>query len=351
MALRPRGQALRLAEGLPPRLEAHAPPETRGLARDEVRMLVAYRGGPDIRHASFRDLPALLDPGDVLVLNTSATVPAALRARRADGMELELHLSTPVPKADETRWVVELRRDHMPFRAGRAGETLALPAGARAELLAPYLAGPRLWVAELRLPAPLLPYLAEHGHPVRYRYVPEEVPLADYQTVYATEPGSAEMPSAGRPFSHELVTRLVAGGVVVAPILLHTGVSSLETGEAPYPEWFSVSQSTARLVTATRRWGGRVIAVGTTAVRALETVAGPDGRVEAGEGWTDLVVTPERGVRAVDGLLTGWHEPEASHLLMLEALAGEGLLERSYRAAREHGYLWHEFGDAHLILP
>ena len=159
------------------------------------------------------------------------------------------------------------------------------------------------------------------------------------------------MPSAGRPFSHELLTELVACGVVVAPLVLHTGVSSLEVGERPYPEWFRVPPSTARLVTATRRWGGRVLAVGTTVVRALESASRRDGSVEAAEGWTDLVVTPDRGVRLVDGLLTGWHEPEASHLLMLEAIAGPELLERSYVAAREHGYLWHEFGDAHLILP
>jgi S-adenosylmethionine:tRNA ribosyltransferase-isomerase len=169
--------------------------------------------------------------------------------------------------------------------------------------------------------------------------------------VYANEPGSAEMPSAGRPFTAELVTELVARGVLFAPLLLHTGVSSPERGERPYPERYRVPESTARLVNAVRAWGGRVIAVGTTAVRALETVAAPDGSVRAGAGRTTLVVTPERGLWAVDGLLTGWHEPESSHLMLLEASAGPGLLARSYDAARERGYLWHEFGDVHLILP
>ena len=141
-------------------------------------------------------------------------------------------------------------------------------------------------------------YLADHGHPIRYGYVPREWPLDAYQTVFATEPGSAEMPSAGRPFTPELITRLVAAGVQIAPIVLHTGVSSLERHEAPYPERYAVPETTARLVNATRWWGGRVIAVGTTVVRALETVADEAGAIAAGEGWTRLVVTPERGLHA-----------------------------------------------------
>jgi S-adenosylmethionine:tRNA ribosyltransferase-isomerase len=194
-------------------------------------------------------------------------------------------------------------------------------------------------------------YLARHGSPIRYRYVPEAHPLADYQTAYAIEPGSAEMPSAGRPLTPAVLTALVAKGVSVAPLILHTGVSSPERGERPYPERYSVPPSTARLVEATRRWGGRVIAAGTTVVRALETVAHADGTIEAGEGWTALVVTPDRGVRAVDGLITGWHEPEASHLDILHAVAARRLVESSYAAALQAGYLWHEFGDLHLIVP
>jgi S-adenosylmethionine:tRNA ribosyltransferase-isomerase len=159
------------------------------------------------------------------------------------------------------------------------------------------------------------------------------------------------MPSAGRPLSERVLTALVARGVAVAPVVLHAGVSSLEAGEAPGPEWFRVPPATARLVGATRAGGGRVVAVGTTVVRALETVAVAGGAVAPGEGWTRVVITPERGVRAVDGLLTGWHEPESSHLGMLEAVGGSALVERSYAAALEAGYLWHEFGDVHLLLP
>jgi S-adenosylmethionine:tRNA ribosyltransferase-isomerase len=352
-----------VAFDLPQRLEAHATPEERGLARDDVRMLVARGSDDRLIHSRARDLPDFLRAGDLVVINTSATLPAALPARRADGAELELRLSTPLPgtsgerRADELlrvcedRWVVELRHGDAAFEGARTGEVLDLPAGATARLEAPYLAGPRLWAARLRLPEPLMAYLAGHGAPIRYRYVPEAHPLADYQTAYAIEPGSAEMPSAGRPLTPAVLTALVAKGVSVAPLILHTGVSSPERGERPYPERYSVPPSTARLVEATRRWGGRVIAVGTTVVRALETVARADGTIEPGEGWTALVVTPDRGVRAVDGLITGWHEPEASHLDILHAVAGRRLIERSYAAALQAGYLWHEFGDLHLIVP
>jgi S-adenosylmethionine:tRNA ribosyltransferase-isomerase len=338
-----------LAFELPARLEAHAPPEARGLERDEVRLLVTERASGRMAGVRARDLPDVLAPGDLLVINTSATVPAAFRARRADGTALDLHVSTPLP--DSPHRLVELRRDGASFRGAHAGERLALPAGGVATLCAPYLGGARLWVAELRLPGPLEAYLARHGKPIRYRHIDGEWPLDAYQTVYATEPGSAEMPSAGRPISERVITRLVARGIAVAPVVLHAGVSSLEAGERPGPEWFRVPDATARLVETAREGAGRVIAVGTTVVRALESVVSPAGRVAAGEGWTRLVVTPERGVRAVDGLLTGWHEPESSHLDLLRAVGGAELVERSYRAALEGGYLWHEFGDVHLILP
>jgi S-adenosylmethionine:tRNA ribosyltransferase-isomerase len=331
---------------LPARLEADRPPA----ARDGVRLLVANRSDSSIVHSCFRDLPHFLAPGDLLVLNTSATLPAALPATRADGTELELRLSTPARGLDpDHSWIVELRRGEAPFAAAAVGEELILPAGATARILMP-CAAPRLWLARLELPQPLAAYLAEHGHAIRYRYVRDRWPLETYQNVYAVEPGSAEMASAGRPLTTELITRLVAGGVLVAPITLHTGVSSQERHERPYAERYRVSPQTARLANAVREWGGKVIATGTTVVRALETVAQPDGTLASGEGWTDLIVTPERGLWAIDGLLTGLHEPSSSHLDVLRAAAGEELLARSYEAALEHGYLWHEFGDSQLIL-
>jgi S-adenosylmethionine:tRNA ribosyltransferase-isomerase len=334
---------------LPRALEAHEPPEARGLERDAVRMLVAERATGRLDHRRARDLPGELASGDLVVVNTSATLPAALRARRASGDEVDLHLSVPMPGS--THRLVELRRDGARVRDGRPGEVLELPAGGRARLVAPYLSGPRLWAAALTLPAPLAAYLGHHGRPIRYRHVPRAWPLSEYQTVYALVPGSSEMPSAGRPLTTGLITALVARGIAVAPIVLHAGVSSPEEGEPPVPEPYRVPPATARLVEVTRRAGGRVVAVGTTVVRALETVAEPGGGVRAGEGFTRVLVTPRRGVRVVDGLLTGWHEPDAPHLSMLRAVGGADLVERSYAAALEAGYLWHEFGDVHLILP
>jgi S-adenosylmethionine:tRNA ribosyltransferase-isomerase len=342
-----------LAFTLPPALEAHEPPEARGLARDDVRLLVAERSTGAVSHASFRNLPGWLAPGDLLVVNTSATVPAAIPAQRADGSLAELRFSTAAPDTSGSEWwVVELRTEdgRAPLPA-RSGERIALAGGAAVEIAAPYGDGERLWIARLDAVAPLYRHLARHGRPIRYGYVPAAWPLEAYQSVFALEPGSAEMPSAGRPFTPELVTRLIARGVHIAPVTLHCGVSSPERHEAPYPERYAVPETTARLVNAVRWWGGRVIAVGTTAVRALETVARPDGSVSAGAGWTGLVIDADRGVRTVDGLITGWHEPEASHLAMLEAVAGDELLARSYEAALQAGYRWHEFGDSHLILP
>jgi S-adenosylmethionine:tRNA ribosyltransferase-isomerase len=332
----------------PIRLEAHEPPEARGVDRADVAMLVARRHDLEIVHARFHELPRFLSAGDLLVVNTSATLPAALDARLG-GRRVQLWLSAPAP---DGTWLVELRTsDRAPYPRPPLGALLDIPGGAHIQLLARFAGSERLSVARFELDEPLEDYLRRHGRPIRYRYVPEEWPLDTYQTAFALEPGSAEMPSAGRPFTAALVTELVARGVLVAPVTLHTGVSSPERGEPPLPERFGVPPATARLVNAVRGWNGRVIAVGTTVVRALETVAAADGTVSEGQGWTGLVVTPERGLLAVDGLLTGWHERESSHLALLEASAGVELVERSYRAALEHGYLWHEFGDLHLILP
>lgn len=330
---------------------AHDPPEARGLERDEVRLMVAT---PDrLRHVRFKDLPGFLTAGDVLAVNTSMTIPAALPARRCDGLLLELHVSTRLPAGVH---LAELRMPaghaSEPFFESRSGDELFLPAGGRARLLAPYPGSPvkRLWLATLSLPEDLFAYLARYGQPIRYGSVGQAWGLEHYQTVFARVPGSAEMPSAARPFSHRLVTGLVAKGVVFAPVVLHCAVSSLEGDEPPVEEFFAVPRHSARLVNEARAAGGRVIAVGTTTVRALETASDEAGTVHPGEGWTSLVITPERGVRVADGLITGWHEPQASHRHLIEALAGRDLLERSYAEAARLGYAFHEFGDSHLVL-
>jgi S-adenosylmethionine:tRNA ribosyltransferase-isomerase len=342
----------RLSFDLPPGLEASEPPEARGLTRDAVRMLVTRRASGEIEHTTFGSLPTHLEPGDLVVVNTSGTIPAAVNGFGADGTPVVVHLSTQL---DGDRWVVEPRRPSRRTTERWAGppppSRVVLGEGASLQLLAPYLDSSRLWVASLSLPQPVLTWLAVNARPIRYGYVDRAWPATAYQNVYATEPGSSEMPSAGRPFTPEIITRLVAKGVAVTPVVLHTGVASLERDETPYPEHAVVPFATTVRVNSTRAAGGRIIAVGTTVVRAIESAVGPEGELRPYDGWTDLVVTPERGVRVIDGLLTGWHEPEASHLLMLEAIVGRDLLARSYEASLEEGYLWHEFGDLHLVLP
>jgi S-adenosylmethionine:tRNA ribosyltransferase-isomerase len=329
---------------LPAEREAHDPPEARGVARDGVRLLVSRRATGQVSHHGFRDLPGLLLPGDLVVVNDTGTLPAQVRAGRG----LAVHFSTPLP---DGAWLVELRaitdKISRPNGPGFPAQVIDLPAGA-ALTLEGKVTG-RLWRA--RLSVAVVPYLLRYGIPIRYSYVSRDWPLASYQTVFARKPGSAEMPSASRPFTAPVVTDLVARGVLITPLTLHAGVSSLEADEDPYPEPYDVPPATARLVNHVRAHGGLVIAAGTTVVRALETAADDDGWVAPSAGWTSHVVTPQTGVRAVDGLLTGLHEPRSSHLRMLAAFAGPELLSSCYEAAITAGYLWHEFGDVHLLLP
>ncbi|MFI6289799.1 S-adenosylmethionine:tRNA ribosyltransferase-isomerase [Streptomyces sp. NPDC051018] len=370
---------------VPEELSAREPAEVRGRGRDDVRLMVSH--GARVSHHGFRELPALLRAGDVLVVNTSPTLPAAVNGRLG-GDAVVVHFST---RGDDGRWAVELRDPDgsgstRPRPGGPVGAVVRLPGGGWLVIEEPLVPGAeRLWWASVSVPegagtragpgSPVARYapgtaegvgtaegpegvpglLRRHGRPIRYAYTVRDQPLSAYQTVFALPSpdgsGSAEMPSAARPFTARLVAELVSRGVQFAPVVLHTGVASAEAHEPPYPERFEVPAATAWLVNAARAGGGRIVAVGTTAVRALESAAGPDGAVRAAAGWTGLVVTPERGVHAVDGLLTGLHEPAASHLLMLEAIAGRAAVGRAYEAALRRLYLWHEFGDLHLVLP
>lgn len=319
--------------------------------RDAVRLLVATP--ESLQHSTFADLGEHLAAGDLVVVNTSGTLPAGVVAHREDGRRAVVHFSTPLPTGE---WVVELRsatRDRV--ADGWAGERVTLPHGVTLTLREGWpghaRSGSRLWSAQIAVEGPVSAYLAAVGRPIRYGYVDEPQPLAAYQTVFARDPGSAEMPSAGRPFTADLVVSLVARGIVFAPLTLHTGVSSLESGETPLPERFVVPAPTARLVNQTRAAGGRIVAVGTTVTRALETVADEDGVLRPGAGWTDLVLGPDRPGRVVDGLITGWHDAEASHLLLLQAVAGRALVDAAYDTALAARYRWHEFGDSCLLLP
>jgi S-adenosylmethionine:tRNA ribosyltransferase-isomerase len=331
---------------------APAPAEARGAARDAVRLLVAEPGG--ISHATFRDLPQHLRAGDVVVVNNSATVAGEIDAVGPGG-PVVLHLAAPL---DDGSWIVEVRTAPDAARSvldAAAGHRFAA-GGLEVRLLEPYPRpgssptghGNRLW--RVRVLGDLQAHLAGAGRPIAYGYLDRRYPLTAYQSVFSTVPGSAEMPSAGRPFTRSLVTELVSRGVAVAPITLHTGLSSQEAGEAPQPERFEVSESTARQVNVVRAGGGRVVAAGTTVTRALESAVVGD-RLVARRGWTGRVVTPAEPPLVVTGLITGWHDPQASHLLLVEAVAGADLTQRAYDAAVAGRYLWHEFGDSALLLP
>ena len=311
--------------------------------------MVANRGAGTVEHREFRDLTEYLHEGDALVVNTSQTVPASIKAHNDDGAELKIHLASAKAK---DLWSVEIRTPN--GEGTKPGpdlgpQALHLPGGAVAHLLEKSYPAQRLRLAAIEGIGDVTEYLDRYGEPIRYG-PGQRWPISDYQTVFALEPGSAEMPSAGRPFTRDLVVRLVSLGVVVLPILLHTGVSSFEDHEYPGKETFRVPATTARVANTLRQAGGRIVAVGTTVLRALETAIEPDGTLRSSEGQTELLVTPESGVHAVDGLLTGWHEPRSSHLKLLEAVAGRELLQRCYEEALETGYLWHEFGDELLIL-
>ncbi len=346
---------------LPEHRFATEPAEHRGLGRDQVRLLVASGDPGVINHTRFDRLPDHLRPGDLVVVNNSRTVAAEFDATADGNWPVVVHLATEL---DDGTWVLELRTAPDAARpillAGIDQElTIDGELPVRIRLIEPYQVsgqrapagtGVRLWRAAITSDGPLTQFLARAGRPIEYGYLSRHWPLADYQTVFGTRPGSAEMPSAGRPFTTELVTRLVSSGVLFAPITLHTGVSSQEAGEGPQPERFEVPATTARLVNHVRAAGGRVIAVGTTVTRALESAADDEGFVFESRGWTEHVVGPEHPARVVDGLVTGLHNPDASHLLLVEAIAGARLSQQAYDAAVAGPYLWHEFGDACLIL-
>lgn len=335
---------------------APAPAEARGVARDGVRLLVADGETARIQHAIFRRLPDFLSPGDLLVVNASQTVAAELDAEYVGRGPVVVHLATPL---EDGEWVVELRTAPDAERAildAESGDQV-LVGDVELTLLAPYpvadssptSGGNRLWRASVG--GDLAAARSARGRPIAYGYLERRYPLADYQTVFGTRPGSAEMPSAGRPFTTAIVKRLLAKGVGVAAITLHTSVSSQEAGEAPLAERFEVPAATAAAVNAAKAAGGRIVAVGTTVTRALESAVDPAGRAIPVSGWTIRVVTPAEPPVLVDGLITGWHDPHASHLLLVEAVAGRELTQSAYDAAVAERYLWHEFGDSALLLP
>lgn len=332
---------LGIAPGL---IEATAPPERRGGARDGVRLLVTDRGTGTHAHACFSALASILRRGDLLVVNDSATLAAALPASRANGEAIALHVATRI---DSRLWMVE------PRAAVLCGDELRLPGGASAVMIAPVEPEhPRLWYAWFQLPLAMTAYLVQYGAPIRYGYVQRSFPLSDYQTMFARNgalDGSAEMPSAARPFTPRVMRALRRAGVGFATVTLHCGVASFERPERPGTERYAVGLAAADAVNRARAQGRRVIAIGSMALRALESAAS-DGAIAASSGWTDLVIDDRSAVHSVDGILTGFHDVGATHQSLLRAFLSEALLLDAYAEAAERGYHSHEFGDVHLIV-
>jgi S-adenosylmethionine:tRNA ribosyltransferase-isomerase len=381
---------------LPPELEAAAPPEARGLRRDHVRLLLVDRATGSVAHHRFHELPRLLAPGDLLVVNDSRTLPASLLGRTAAGEPLEVRLAARdgeggagpgeagtrpsqgggrhgtgeaeagtgerwaalvlgVP-ADGTDPALVATDARPPVPPVAAGERIVFAGGLAATVLGRHEeAAPLVWVAFDLAGERLAEALHRAGRPVRYAYVPRAWPLHHYQTLFAAGPGSAEMASAGRPFTVQTLRDLRDRGIGLATISLHAGLSTYgdpATDRRYIPaEPYLIPEATAAAVSANRAAGGRVIAVGTTVVRALETAAAGPGLVRPGAGVSRLRIGPGYRLAVVDGLLTGLHEPEASHLDLLAAFLDRSALDRAYAAALDSGYLWHEFGDVCLLLP
>jgi S-adenosylmethionine:tRNA ribosyltransferase-isomerase len=338
---------------LPKGLACPKPTEERNLRRDEVRLLVTTKAGA-IEHVTFQHFPVFLKKGDVLVVNTSATVAAAIPVLLPGRRKGRLHIST---KLNHQEWLIEIREiigtKTVRWKEGQEGMRLDLPAAAltlkkRFYQNAHWL---QLWVGDLNTDQPIDAWLAEQALPIQYENLDQQYPLAWYQTFFSFHPGSSEMPSAGRGFTVDVVKRLLRKGVVFAPVVLHTGVSSLEEQETPYPEYMEIDPISTSIINTAKRMGSRIIAVGTTSVRVIETVANQDGTVMPYRGNTELFIDESYSMKVADGLLTGFHEPRASHLNMLVSIGGFEQIDQAYREAINAGYFWHQFGDLHLILP
>jgi len=341
---------------LPEELLAKEPPEGRGISRDGVRLMVIDRSTHKVEHTHFDRIGRFLRTGDLLAFNTSRTLPASLDGRGSPvGPHVEIRLAGRLP--DDSWLALPLCRENGPsscsFKSGMKidfGQGLTGTLYGRSENIS------KLWnIRFSKSGTELMDLIYRIGRPIRYWYVPEQWNLDYYQNVYAKEPGSAEMPSAGRAFTWRLIFDLRSRGVEMAYVTLHAGLSSymeddLDREHPVSEEEYSIGEGAARKINLTHRRGGRVIAVGTTVVRALESAADSAGQVQPVGGYTRLRITADYKLRTVDGLLTGLHEPEASHLDLLASFLPDGRIREAYEEAIERGYLWHEFGDLNLIL-
>ena len=340
---------------LPQELAAKEPAERRGISRDEVRLMVIDPTQNNrVTHTKFNNLSKFLQPGDLLVFNSSRTLPASLKGCQVNGTCLEVRLAHKQP--DNSWLALLLCQQGEPFSCGlRNGMELDFGLGLTAKVEMPDSHIHRLWQIRFNhYGTELIDLFYRLGQPIRYSYVSAPWDLDYYQTVYAVEPGSAEMPSAGRAFTWKMLFDLKRQGIETTNIVLHTGLSSYVDDEldAQHPasqEEYSIDDLAAQKINQAKSRGNRIIAVGTTVVRALESVVNR-GKIIPQHGYTRLHINASHQLQTVDGLLTGMHEPEASHLDLLTAFLPAEQIQSAYQEAVAKQYLWHEFGDLNLIM-
>lgn len=336
---------------LPPERIAHYPSERR----DTSRLFVLPPEGP-VEHRRFADVTSLFEPGDVLVVNESKVFPARLVGRKPTGAEAEVFLVRPAAEgADPLVWEALVR----PGRKLKPGRTVEIGEDLLIEILDSTESGSR--IVRLETPLTIEQALAKHGRVPLPPYIdrePEPVDRERYQTVYAKERGSVAAPTAGLHFTHELLDRLAGQGVARAAVTLHVGIGTFRPIEAEDPaqhlmhaEHFSVSESAATQINEARAKGGRIWAVGTTAVRTLETVTTDEGVVEARAGSTRLFIRPPYSFKAIDGLITNFHLPRSTLLMLVASLGGYDRTMSAYAEAIREGYRFYSYGDAMALPP
>ncbi|MFD2923554.1 S-adenosylmethionine:tRNA ribosyltransferase-isomerase [Halobacillus naozhouensis] len=331
---------------IPEHLHASSPIERRGLDRDQVRMMLLDPVSGRRAHTNFRNIVDTFQAGDVLVLNQSRTIPSSLQASGTNG-EVEVRLAR---KIDDHRFEVLLVGKQY-----KEGEKLYFQDGLFAVVEKGGSEYP-LQVLKFKLSGmSLIEYIYDHGSPIYYEYVEDPWPLNDYQNVYSSTPGSIEMASAGRAFTWGTITELEQKGVKICYITLHTSLSYYENDRWPspssHPEPYTIPQETVTVINKAKQEGRQVAAVGTTVVRALESAFKNGQLTKQDSVLTYLYINQEHSLKVVDALLTGFHEPEASHLDLLTAFVKHEILIEAYHEAIEQQYLWHEFGDMNLIIP
>ncbi len=322
-------------------------------SRDESRLLVVPPAGA-FRHLRFRELTELVSPGDLLVVNESRVLPARLVGRKPTGAPAEILLTRPAAGTDPGLWEALVR----PGGKLKPGRTVVVADDVQVEIVDSLPGGGRL--VRLVTAGPVREAIERHGHVPLPPYIDREDEPLDrerYQTVYARQPGSVAAPTAGLHFTDELLGRVRAGGVEVAAVTLHVGVGTFRPVEVDDPsehemhhEWFDVPAATADAVRRVRLGGGRVWAVGTTVVRSLESSVDASGSLEARSGTTDLFIRPPFRFRVVDALLTNFHLPRSTLLMLVAAFAGHERIRAAYAEAIAEGYRFYSYGDA-MALP